>query len=297
MKVLSGTTIVLASFLSTTVVFADDRVIYGVDDRKDLYDPDVDSALLELAASTAVLIKDSQIRRDSPTSEFVKLPSETFKASMGTCDEERFNDQVNAGFCSGFLVGPDLFVTAGHCITSESECKKISMVFDYAMTSADRDLTKMPSKEVYHCKSIVKRELQPGTQGRDYALVRLDRVVEGRRPLAIRREGKLAENEGIAVIGHPSGLPTKIADGAKVRKNEDSKPYFVANLDTYGGNSGSAVFNIATGEVEGILVRGETDFIYDSDKSCFKSNVCTEAGCNGEDVTKISFLVDHIPVF
>ena len=57
----------------------------------------------------------------------------------------------------------------------------------------------------------------------------------------------------------------KVAGGAKVRSNNNGV-YFVANLDTYGGNSGSAVFNLQTREVEGILVRGENDYVYDYGK-------------------------------
>src|SRR6185295_6557109 len=96
----------------------------------------------------------------------------------------------------------------------------------------------------------------------------------------------------IIVIGHPAGLPTKVAGGAAVR---DEKPagYFTANLDTYGGNSGSAVFNAVTGLVEGILVRGENDYVWKG--SCRVSNVCTNEGCRGEDVTKVSALADIIP--
>ena len=59
----------------------------------------------------------------------------------------------------------------------------------------------------------------------------------------------------------------------------------MANLDTYGGNSGSAVFNAKTGLVEGILVRGEQDYVQKGD--CRVSNVCPADGCRGEDVTKI----------
>jgi len=68
----------------------------------------------------------------------------------------------------------------------------------------------------------------------------------------------------------------------------DASPtgYFVANLDTYGGNSGSAVFNAKTGVIVGILVRGENDYIYQGD--CRVSNVCQATGCRGEDVTKLS---------
>ncbi len=74
----------------------------------------------------------------------------------------------------------------------------------------------------------------------------------------------------LVVIGRPSGLPTKVADGAQVRSVNDV--FLVANLDTYGGNSGSAVFNAVTGVVEGILVRGDTDYVYNAQLGCRVSN-------------------------
>ena len=89
------------------------------------------------------------------------------------------------------------------------------------------------------------------------------------------------------VIGHPSGLPTKIANRAYVRSNSHAA-FFQANLDTYGGNSGSAVFDALTGVVEGILVRGERDYIYDYDRRCMISKKCPDDGCRGEDVSRIT---------
>ncbi|MBZ0254010.1 MAG: hypothetical protein K8I02_11785, partial [Candidatus Methylomirabilis sp.] len=63
-------------------------------------------------------------------------------------------------------------------------------------------------------------------------------------------------------------------------------------------NSGSAVFNapsVAAGApfVEGILVRGEQDFVFQD--TCFKSNVCTDLGCSGEDVTRAKEIEGAIP--
>jgi hypothetical protein len=87
-------------------------------------------------------------------------------------------------------------------------------------------------------------------------------------------------------------LPLKVAGGAKVRSNS-SPGYFVANLDTYGGNSGSAVFNAQTLKVEGVLVRGETDF--NDSGSCTVSNRCSDSSCRGEDVTRIASVIPFIP--
>jgi hypothetical protein len=70
-------------------------------------------------------------------------------------------------------------------------------------------------------------------------------------------------------------------------------PFFAANLDTYGGNSGSPVFNATSGTVEGILVRGENDFV--SNGSCYVSLVCPTTGCRGEDVTRSTVWSSKVP--
>ena len=66
--------------------------------------------------------------------------------------------------------------------------------------------------------------------------------------------GKVKTAQGVYVIGHPCGLPLKYVPDAEVRENAAAS-FFVANLDTYGGNSGSPVFNAQNNKVEGILVR------------------------------------------
>jgi hypothetical protein len=58
----------------------------------------------------------------------------------------------------------------------------------------------------------------------------------------------------VHVIGHPAGLPVKVASG-KVTRNSDLE-VFETSYDALGGNSGSPVFNSVTHEVEGIHVRG-----------------------------------------
>ena len=62
--------------------------------------------------------------------------------------------------------------------------------------------------------------------------------------------------------------------------------FFSANLDTYGGNSGSAVFNAVNGQIEGILVRGATDYV--SRGGCRVSNRISNSSGRGEDVTLIT---------
>jgi V8-like Glu-specific endopeptidase len=265
-----------ASFASTTGI----DVIYGEDNRKDVFES-TDSALVELSKSTAAMISTEKLK--SIKGDIV-ISAQTLE-SRGICAKERFSKQISAANCSGFLVAPNILVTAGHCIKSESDCASYKWVFDFKVDHSDQGEVQVPKTSVYSCKKIISRSLDQMSKD-DYAVIELNKKVLDRRPLAFRKSGKISKGTSLAVIGHPTGLPTKIADGAKVRSL--STKFFVANLDTYGGNSGSAVFNTQTSEVEGILVRGENDYVPDSELGCQVSNVCANESCRGEDVTFIT---------
>lgn len=279
--------ILAASAFATSGTGDPERVIYGDDDRQDIYQV-TNSRDVELASSTVVLIKSGQLTRSG---DRFNISADTFQREFGLCETEPFKDQYSGGFCSGALVGDDLMITAGHCITGPSDCAVTKFVFGYAVTKEGEYPTSALASEVYGCSEIIERK-QEGT-GADYAVVRIDRKVTGHKPLKINRVSDLKNGDNVGVIGHPSGLPVKVAFGKSEVRNVSKPGYFIANLDTYGGNSGSAVFNTKTGLIEGILVRGETDFKYQG--GCRVSNVCSATGCRGEDVTKISALATLIP--
>lgn len=262
---------------------SDTKVVYGDDDRLDIFET-TDRLHVDLAKSTAAMINKSSIRALIGTGR-VRISTRTL-SSRGICKTERFHDQGTAAMCSGFLVGEDLLVTAGHCIKTASDCARYRWVFDYALKtrSSEKVNITVPRSSVFECKEIIERSQDYRTKD-DYALIRLKRVATGRTALEFRTQGKVKLGTPLVVIGHPTGLPTKVSAGAIVRGNR-SRTYFVSNLDTYGGNSGSAVFNSKTGVVEGILVRGERDYV--SRGGCQVSNVCTNEGCRGEDVTRIT---------
>ncbi len=269
------------------------EVIYGEDNRLDLFDAKLPDNLRRLARSTAVLMKSSDLTPNSSRAGYLHVQSETFGDAMELCPSEPFREQPSAGFCSGFLVGPDILVTAGHCMDSQTRCDTTSFVFDYGYIDSATDLSSVPSSNVFRCQSIVAQELDNDTRS-DFAIVKLDRPVTDRAPLKYKKDGVVDEGTKLVVIGHPSGLPTKVAGDSTVRRSDASKPFFVANLDTFGGNSGSAVFNEETEEVEGILVRGDQDFQFVD--GCSKSNVCAQDSCRGEDVTRSPVFAEYLEV-
>lgn len=255
-------------------------VIYGEDNRKDVFES-TNASFIELSKSTAAMIKGSNLKLLNNNE--VEITASTLQ-QRGICAKERFSQQISAANCSGFLVADNKLVTAGHCIRSEADCMNFKWVFDYRVDHSEQAAVNVPQTSVYSCKKIISRSLDSVTKD-DYAFIELDRKVLDRQPLKVRKGGKIEKGASLVVIGHPTGLPTKIADGANVRSLQGK--FFVANLDTYGGNSGSAVFNVETEEVEGILVRGETDYVLNSTLGCQVSNVCSSDGCRGEDVTYI----------
>lgn len=261
------------------------KVIYGKDNRHDLYSY-ANPKVVTLAKSTVALVKSSDLRKSSTLST---LLADTYAESMGLCSTERFKDQPAGAFCSGFLIAPNKIMTAGHCIESNADCADTKFVFDYAMKDASNARLSFSDSQIYSCKKILGRKLE--SKGLDFAVIELDRAVTGRAPLKLSKNTALKASSKIFVIGHPSGLPTKVTDSAKVRAVKASEGFFVTNLDTYGGNSGSAVFNELTHEVEGILVRGENDF--DDIGSCRVSHEVGEDEGRGEDVTLISKVIEN----
>lgn len=269
----------LLSLLITSVSAAP-KIIYGDDNRVDVY-ASKDSALVEVSKSTLAMIPKSNVSSEFWTNERT-IKNQTL-TDRGVCSSEPFANQPTAANCSAFLVSDRHIVTAGHCVKSLADCKKNYFVFDYKMDNANSINLNLQDNNVVECKAIVSRSLNNSTKD-DYALIEISRVVTDRRPLNFRKSGQIEVGQKLAVIGHPTGLPTKIADGAVVRSLANT--YFVANLDTFGGNSGSAVFNLDTFEVEGILVRGAQDYV--KRDGCMISNQVADDGGRGEDVTYIT---------
>lgn len=280
-KIFSLSLLVAIFGISTINAEIKPKVVYGDDDRLDLYDV-TNQIHYNIAGSTAAMLPPHALKKLNDGN--YQISAQTLE-DQGICSDARFSDQPTAAYCSGFLVADDLLVTAGHCIESQSDCNTYKWVFDYVYTDASHQLT-IGDESVYSCSKIVERKLE-GRRGADFALIQLDRKVVGRTPLKVRKSGKIATSHPLVVIGHPTGLPTKVAGGAWVRENAKSS-FFVANLDTFGGNSGSAVFDSNTGVVEGILVRGEQDYTYDRQKKCLVPKECSDTGCSGEDVTRIT---------
>lgn len=277
----------------------DEKVIYGSDSRLEYFE--AAPGIRALADSVASLWSDTDLEA---------LPAGGFRlkaAKFGemdingakVCANEPYRDQPAGAGCSGSLIGEDLLLTAGHCVARQAHCDKIKVVFGFNISVIGGEAPQtLAASDVYSCKEIIKSVVEAsgdsGTTDRDFAVIRLDRKVAGRAPLRLNRAGGLAKGDAVFAIGHPMGLPAKIAGDAAVVKQEASALFFEATLDTYSRNSGSPVFNSRTNLIEGVLVRGNRDFNR-SPEGCLVSNVMAKDSEDGEDVTKASVFAQFVP--
>ena len=285
--------LVLASLTQPLYLSATDspNVIYGDDDRQDISSVE-DTTKKDLARSVVLISSDDGINKNIDGSISL-ITQEYVKEKIGRtvhplCTTERFYAQPQGGFCTGFLVAKDVIATAAHCL-DYNRCSELVFSFDYSYANqTSGKIEKISKNRHYRCQEVLIKDSRV-----DFALIQLDRDVIGRTPLKLSlRSTKVGED--LFMIGHPKGLPLKVAGGAYVRSNIEDQTFFMANTDSYRGNSGSPVFNAQTNEVEGILVNGETDYVLDQNLNCAKSYECENDSCDGEGVAKIKYLEQHL---
>lgn len=273
--------------------------VYDIDGRYDLRaddSPPVDPRLAAIARGVPLLVSSDLIIRVPPSSW--RLKTRELASTRSLCIGERFRKQPIVGtsppdiqqvVCSAFLVGPRLVATARHCVR-KARGRRLWAVFGYEVLRDGTVRTLLAETDVYSTQPVVQ-----GSGSADYALLRLDRDVPDRERLNLSPSA-VATGARLLAVGYPDGLPQKFAPGARARPG--GTEYFRANLDTYGGSSGSPVLNELTGAVEGMLIRGGPD-LQQTPSGCYISFVCprisdTDIDCEGEHCLYIAAVTNAV---
>lgn len=248
-------------------------VVYGTDDRVEVFNhPDTD--LRRIAEESIVaLVPAFRISKESDGT--YALSGGLLEDVEDLCPDELFGNQPTAAACSGVLIDDDLVLTAGHCIGSHTPCDAYGYVFNYHLEDPTR-LAAIRDEDVYECAQVVSRGVPLGRdQTPDFAIIQLTRPVEGvHAPASIRPATPLREQESLAMIGFGSGLPAKIDSGGAVADpRAEQLDFFIANVDAFQGQSGSATFD-SENRLAGILVAGRTpDYVTLDGETCQRVSV------------------------
>ncbi|NUM89404.1 MAG: trypsin-like serine protease, partial [Bdellovibrionales bacterium] len=163
---------VLLGSLAGSVSFAAPSypsAIYGDDGRRDLHEVTHRPSQLAAAASVALFQREN-LRRTK--SGLLRVEGKTYGEEQGLCRGERFFDQPAGAFCSGVVVGPELVLTAAHCLSS-ARCEDLRLAFGYAKLSESHEPRELLPEDVLECREILRFKTKL-----DFALIR----TSGRAP-------------------------------------------------------------------------------------------------------------------
>lgn len=258
--------------------------IYGKDDREIITNKS-DRKIQELSKSIALIVQ-VDVLDSGMFKTTIKAPS--LQEAMKMCVSERFVTRPAVAGCTGFLVAPNILASAGHCFMDESDCATKKIIFDVDSKEQSKKGYSVNSNNVFSCARIISTMYDMNAPGeQDYSLIELDRAPRHREVLKLNMSKKIDNTANVFMIGHPYGMPLMLSrDSALINNNGIYQ--FTVGLDSFEGNSGSPVFNSRTMQVEGILVNGQEDLVYDPKNECYRNNVYDGKG--GEGVFRASEL-------
>ncbi len=186
--------------------------------------------------------------------------------SVGIFVMVEFNTEVSPptfdmSSCSGTLIGADLVLCAGHCMTSpdELDARSGSFCFDY-QTNCDGSRPSGYNPKFHKIQRVVKRAYSAGL---DYSVIQL-KTLPG-VPSAPLRPDLPSVGDPVFEVHHPQGIPKKVSarhtgPQATISAIEpwNGYLYIFANTDLTGGSSGSALFDMS-GRILGIADKSGHD--------------------------------------
>ena len=279
--------------MQTTIFGEDDRVLVSeIPSSHEDYKPFIHSV--------AVIVKKDETSIDYQQNILNFDKAETAIDRYNFCPGEKFVDETSIGSCTGFYVGKNIMITAGHCISKEdgtgissTSAHQKYAIFDYLESANSTPLSK-----VYKLKVL---DFSFTGHAEDWAILEIDPVLSTsedlltRIPFKFRTEGEVSRSSTLSTMGHPTGLPMQLSKSATIISTFGSD--IRANIDSVGGGSGSPVINDKTMEVEGIFTRvyGSTTEMTADD--CRRYTSCVEGpnrSCNGASVMRMSTFLEPL---
>ena len=152
--------------------------------------------------------------------------------------------------CTATLIGPDLLVTAGHCVSMDAEVRTGAITFDF-QTDCEGDRPGAYSPKFHKLFRVIKSKFIPLEI--DYCVIQMVTPPGGLGlPIVPLRPDTPPEGEPLFIVHHPRGAIKKISrypidPNCKVLPIPPTDPggrvYFNCDIDN--GSSGSSIFDSA----------------------------------------------------
>lgn len=239
--------------------------VNGADDRREYFEVTDPAERAVFEESVVALVPQLNARA-------LSLGNEGTLSTWGDvnelCEDEPFEDQPSASFCSGVLVDWDLVLTSGHCV-NVIPLSTLRVVFDYYYREPGK--LAVSTDDIYQVEEVVaaRTDRDPDAARLDFGWIRLKEPVRApHRPARLQTGSpSTALGDGVISISAGGGAPLKLDAGGQVLDvRAETNDYFIADTDTSEGSSGGAAFTEDL-TLLGTLARGAPDFVR------------TEAGC------------------
>jgi V8-like Glu-specific endopeptidase len=211
--------------------------------------------------SIAAMVSDERLNKTTTGYE----PKYQTLVERNFCPTSLFAQDQTLSRCSGALITNKHILTAGHCFHYiQKACESHYWVFDYV--EGVKSFTK---DQVYKCKTVVAQNYSEKYVTADYAIIELDREVEGRETLKIASDFKKKIGTSIYSLSYPLGKPMHLSNSATINKNKDvtDDVYFWTNLITMNGSSGAPVMT-DDHKIVGIIATGSEVVKMNTENNC-----------------------------
>lgn len=246
--------------------------IYGEDDRREVTDnrPVYSVSAPKMAALTPLVLAivhksklEKRVDKDGKSYWAIKdAPSlaESLKGVCGGdfCDGLRFRDQPSIVYATAMVMASNRVLTAEH-VFDEKKFSDYVLVRNYTTNRSRIRLDDV----IEFASRIEKMEEHEGLDFMVYE-TKTKVTTADVRP-NFNKVRNLKSNDPLFMLGFPSGLPMKCAASGNAYHIDNV--FFFCNLDAFGGNSGSPVFN-QKGTIEGFLRAGGKDYSTITANSC-----------------------------
>lgn len=248
-----------------------------------------------LARSVGCLVKETDFKKGRRVDDPWTVDPDFFESERGTLEGSvkmsdhvfrdskinfniRFKNEPSLGLGTAFLIGSDLALTAAHCICDQEKPDRLLpgvtlLVFGYKRKDEPKDrkwekLTFKPGN-VYKVVSVVAYNFTAmettEKKQQDWAILKLDRVVERRSPLNINYSTVFTTEKKVWMLGYPGGTPLKWAGDAEIQSIDHKKwgtNYYGTDISGFKGNSGAPMFydDDDSEEVIGMFCGGLGDY-------------------------------------